>query len=82
MNKRRSAELKVRGRTVAVSVAYKNLSAVTQSYERLQKQAALKREAKDELREAITEARQTHTLQAIGQALGMTRQGVYDILRR
>jgi hypothetical protein len=38
--------------------------------------------ARAELREAVERARRTHTLAEIGETLGMTRQGVYDLCKR
>lgn len=40
------------------------------------------REERKRLRLAVQIARETHTLAEIGEVLGMTRQGVHDLLKR
>lgn len=39
-------------------------------------------QARENLRQSVLEAREGHTLAEIGKALGMTRQGVFDLLKR
>jgi hypothetical protein len=60
------------------------LKQVQKAHRDLQAATAKAREKRVALRVAIHSARETDhfTLNEIGQALGMTRQGVYDILRR
>lgn len=38
--------------------------------------------ARDNLRDTVKAARKKHTLAEIGQVLGMTRQAVYELLKR
>jgi division protein CdvB (Snf7/Vps24/ESCRT-III family) len=58
------------------------LAKVQQAQSRLRAVSVRQQEARLKLREAIQEARKTHTLAEIGQVLGMTRQGVHDLLKR
>lgn len=43
--------------------------------------AAMRRAVDADFREAVRRARERHTLAAIGEAAGMTRQGIHSLLR-
>jgi DNA-directed RNA polymerase sigma subunit (sigma70/sigma32) len=60
-----------------------NLKQVQKAHRALKISTVKARSNRLALRASIVSAREKgHTLNEIGQALGMTRQGVYDILRR
>jgi hypothetical protein len=58
------------------------LTKVRQTYRQYRFASLRQQKARQKLREAVLEARKDHTLEQIGQVLGMTRQGVHDLLKR
>jgi hypothetical protein len=58
------------------------LKQVQQAQTRLILAQTNREEAREKLRQAVLQARKQHTLAEIGETLGMTRQGVYDLLNR
>jgi hypothetical protein len=59
-----------------------SLKQVEQAAARVRKQEAALETARGYLRQAVSDARLRHTLAEIGKTLGMTRQGVHDLLNR
>lgn len=58
------------------------LTRVKQAQTRLRAVEVRHENARQYLRDTVREARSKHTLAEIGQVLGMTRQAVYELLKR
>lgn len=58
------------------------LKRVKQAGRRLRSAEGRTDQARAELHQAVIGARESHTLEQIGSVLGITKQGVYDLLKR
>ena len=57
------------------------LARVEQAHRRLLTASERQQEARERLRKTVLEARENHTLESIGQVLGITKQGVQAMLK-